>query len=410
MKVKKKKPLKAIAVHAFAGGITQGVMEAGFDVLRAYEPLGFGVETQRQKLGLEVVVEPDFTKWEPHDGVDLVFGNPRCGGFSGLGSNTASEDMRGSGCRQSIDAEQLCRFGVACDAKVIMWESVQMAMTGVGAGFVQRMHEEVLHEYRIVHVFMNTATFGNAQYRRRWFMVAYRDDLVFNPIVPTPPKIMVTVGKVLAPLTKYDGRAEPARYNRKGAEYHADSYQRVRDDDWRLIPLLPAGGSLNHFHHEHGPAFFKKHGHLSGYEVSKNARSPTPFGVAHNRILRLKLDGPCPSLVGNCCNWVHPLHDRTLTVRELAALMGWRRDVIPVGDYPAAQIAKGIVPAVGEWMAEMAAAAIRGENEDVSLEIEWLPAKKRFKTVEVDDAVRVKTFQFTNLIPKKTVNTFKSPC
>jgi hypothetical protein len=38
-------------------------------------------------------------------------------------------------------------------------------------------------------------------------------------------------------------------------------------------------------------------------------------------------------------------------VGELSAIMGWPMGVIPVGPNPVGQIAKGVVPAVGEWLA-----------------------------------------------------------
>ncbi len=67
---------------------------------------------------------------------------------------------------------------------------------------------------------------------------------------------------------------------------------------------------------------------------------------------RIKWDGHCPTIASTSVRLIHPIEDRPLTVRELAALMGWPKNFIPIGKEPVGQIGKGVVPATGTWLAE----------------------------------------------------------
>jgi len=84
------------------------------------------------------------------------------------------------------------------------------------------------------------------------------------------------------------------------------------------------------------------------YETWTTRVSEIPFGV--QSIYRLRWDHATSTLRGGSGNLIHPSLNRGLTVRELSSLMGWPD--IPRGPDPIAQIGKGIVPVIGEWLAE----------------------------------------------------------
>ena len=348
--------MRAIAVHTFAGGFAQGVKAAGFEILKCHEPLGLGVETLRQRMGLRVETEPDVEKWRrPAVPIDLVFGNPRCGGFSGLGSNTAVEGVsRGDGCRQAVDIEQLLHYGCrVVRAGYVVFESVQPLEKSVkNRSFLERMMEEVVFpaKYSVAHVHHNAASFGSCQIRRRYFFVAYRRGETFGVVENDPPATVTTVGDVLETVTTKKRVLNQANISRRDAIYNADTHHVGREDYELLMPYFRQGDSLNHLHRRWGWKFFSAVGCARIAEQSKNPKSDIPFGVASNCPARIKWDAPCPTLVGNSgTSLIHPTRDRYLTVGELSALMGW--SFIPAGPYPALQVAKGIVPACGEWIA-----------------------------------------------------------
>src|SRR5205085_10613595 len=131
----------------------------------------------------------------------------------------------------------VCRCGVACGFDVVAWESVQQAYT-VGRPLLDQLRDEyfVPHGYRIAHLFLNAASFGNAQRRKRYFFVAYRDHLRFNVTPPTLPRRQATVRDVIEQLERR--RAWECNYHAKDAKYDGDAYARVPPWDREVIPHL----------------------------------------------------------------------------------------------------------------------------------------------------------------------------
>jgi site-specific DNA-cytosine methylase len=324
-------------------------------------------------------------KWRrPSYVPDLVFGNPRCGGFSGLGSNTASSKARGASCRQSIDAEQLCRWGVKLGAPFVVFESVQNILNPSNRGFVDRMIREVFAPkgYRIAHVKHNAYSFRSPQFRKRYFFVAYKRDFIFNIKKFKVRDEPTTVRDIFEQLP--DVSNPPADYlSRRDTKYGPDVRYRLSDDAEGVLAYIPPGQTLNNLHHEKGPRFFDEIGLPNLAERSRRARSEIPFGVANTTLVRLHWDRGCMTLAGSSGLIIHPDHDRSLTVREIAALMGWPPNVIPTGQDPAGQIAKGIVPACGRWIAKSVAMSLRGEFDD-DVETHWDRKNRKFVDVEAD--------------------------
>jgi hypothetical protein len=60
-----------------------------------------------------------------------------------------------------------------------------------------------------------------------------------------------------------------------------------------------------------------------------------------------------PTIHSSACRFLHPSLHRPVTIGELSKIMGWG-DVIPAGRMPVAQIAKGVVPDAGQWLAQQA--------------------------------------------------------
>ena len=247
--------MRAVGVHCFAGGMIMGVRQAGFELEASYEPLGFGVETQRERLGVDVraIGVDDVDDWPlPGFTPDLVIGNPRCGGFGSLGANSAGADARGGECRQSRDAEQLVQFGLRTRARAIVLESVQTILQGSNRVFVDRLVRDLLvpEGYHVWHVLMSTAWLGNPQRRRRYFLLAMRDRRCPDFESPSPPERAVVVGDVLGELVARDAR--PGRLLRSGAEYDEDVYNDYGEEVERLYCHLQQGDTVNSLLHRHG--------------------------------------------------------------------------------------------------------------------------------------------------------------
>jgi site-specific DNA-cytosine methylase len=196
---------------------------------------------------------------------------------------------------------------------------------------------------------LNASSFGNSQLRKRYFFVAYRDDRVFNVVLPELPESQPLVYDFLYP--QRDRETREFNYGRD-KDYDEDCYKKYSETDKAGMLTLPAGWSLQ------GCAV-KQPGLLSDHHRQKwdDRTSNLPFSLhCISRLAYLKV---CPTLTGSCGRHVHPELDRGITVGEAAYLMGWPKhpdgsQVIPRGDKPYAEIAKGVVPAVGKWLGEQA--------------------------------------------------------
>jgi hypothetical protein len=122
-------------------------------------------------------------------------------------------------------------------------------------------------------------------------------------------------------------------------------------NDIATIPVLPNGMSHN------GLAKFGYH-LMTDRDKAKwdNRASEMPFSL--HALRRLQWCRPSPTMYSSSFRWVHPELNRPLTVGELTTIMGW--PIIPVGLKPIAQMAKGVCPEVGQWLAQQIALSLNG--------------------------------------------------
>jgi len=335
--------MKALGVHVFAGGFTAGVMRK-MDVVAQLEIHNFGRDTVEKKLKLPFINADRWEDWPLIKDCDLIFGNPRCTGFSCITAGQG-ENTHGPWAKQTKDVHDFCRYVAAAQPQVAVWESVQQAFT-VGRPLLDYIRDEIIVPagYRIAHLFINSAMFGNSQNRRRYFFVAYKRNLKFNAEVPKLPKYKATLTEAIALLASR--KTNEARLGREGEPYNADSSLLLSCREAAVVPHLATRQCLNNFAktqltllREVCPKY------ADTYETRISER---PFSM--HCIRRLDWDRQCPTLHSSCSRLIHPDLNRALTVRELATIMGWSH--VPVGDLPVCQIVKGVVPAVGQWLAE----------------------------------------------------------
>jgi site-specific DNA-cytosine methylase len=346
--------LKALGCHVFAGGFTCGVQQAGWDVDRHLETLGFGLETARQRFGVECINDQD-ADWPTYraDDYQMMFGNPRCTAFSTVtsGERYVKSNAHGPWAKQTCDVRQFVDYGVHCGFPFLIWESVQQAYHAAGADLVKHLvHDKLVpNGYRVAHLFINAATFGNAQMRKRYFQVAYKRGYRFNVQPPPLAEHYATLFDVIKDTRHVEGR--PHKFNQPG--YDAECYRQPNENDLAVIAALPTGWCQN---------TMGKFGYHLMTQKDKDQwdfrRSEMPFGL--HSIRRLSFLGPAPTMHSGSRNWVHPELDRGLLVGEFTKIMGWPADCYPIGPSPVSQLCKGIVPAAGEWLARQVQLSIEG--------------------------------------------------
>lgn len=329
--------MRAVGIHVFAGGFSYGVNKV-FDVQCQLEKHGFALETAEQTFGIRTI-NGDWPEIE----AEFAYGNPRCTGFSSL-TGGYDDSVHGPWAKQCQDVHDLCEYSVG-KYDVIIWESVQQAYT-TGRPLLDYLRDEVFapQHYRIAHLFINASSFGNTQSRRRYFFVAYRDDRNFNVSPPSISRYQPVLYDDLWDLRERETREVTAWED----GYDFDTYTRLGPNEKACVPYLPNGWGLNHF------AQFASHKMPPVMRDKWRFRtSDMPFSL--HCIKRVQWLRPSPTLYSSCSRLIHPDLDRPITVGEAATIMGWEGRV-PVGPVPFAQIAKGVVPQVGTWLAEQAKA------------------------------------------------------
>lgn len=422
--------IKAIGCHCFMGGMTRGISEA-LDVQAQYEIFTLGEETVEHNLKIPFYraaagSEEDWyeTVMDQHRDVPVVFGNPRCTGFSALGHG-CSEDAHGAWAKPTVDIRQLCRLASWLKPAVWGFESVQQAAT-TGRALLDWIHEAYGAGYRRAELFHNAAQFGNAQHRRRVIFLWYKEGLSLPAEEITEQWLYrgkhVTVQDALRGGPGHEGLLDlwnvaPLVHpnvdkwttiqeivgaspwvsgieHRNGDAHEAtipvlNHYYKTVTDPYLecSIKLVKEGGSMNGLPSD----LLDEHGFD---EYSEKKLFGTSFSWHAPR--KLHRDKACPVVYSASGKFMHPEHARPLTVRELARLMGCDDEWAVLGADPIAQLGKGLCVHVGRWIGHMINACMTGSVKranDTGLPFEqfrfdrdydWVPKKPRVARTEYE--------------------------
>jgi site-specific DNA-cytosine methylase len=296
----------AVGIHVFAGGFTRGVLDAGWDVPVQLETHGFGLETTQAMNGVPSINDED-ANW-PRIEAQVAFGNPRCTAFSTItsGDRYVQGNTHGAWAKQTCDIHQLCEYS-AGHYDFVIWESVQQAYKASGRELVDHLVREIFvpRGYRVAHLFINAATFGNCQQRKRYFFVAYRDCYRFN----IEPPVICPYYPVLYDAIWNTRDVEGNESKLREGEYDQDSYTNLTPDEWAAVPKMPTGWGLHQmaqFAYNDLPPKFQR--------VWDERVSDLPFSL--HGITRI--------------NWLRPLMVRTDLVRPIPvpwgaeSIAGWK--------------------------------------------------------------------------------------
>lgn len=165
--------------QGFAGGFTLGAVQAGLELVAKREDGSFGVsscEVNRHLLGQGWSVDTKGpASWQPL-AVDVVLGNPSCGGFS---IKSATGRKRGKEAAANDGMWNFVRFAARCRPTTVVFESVQGArVLPYGHELMRQLHDSLEEwtglEYTLTHVRHSAHTLGGAAIRPRYFWVASR--------------------------------------------------------------------------------------------------------------------------------------------------------------------------------------------------------------------------------------------
>ncbi len=296
---------KAIDLFAGAGGLTQGLKDAGFSVVAAVEIDGLAVNTYRQNHRRVRIYENDLNQVDPltmlgdlglaPGELDLLAGCPPCQGFSTMRTRNGGKRVRDPKKKDLVLT--FLRFATVIRPKVVMMENVPGLEND--QRFAKLRGELGLLGYdNIFYAVRNARDFGVPQRRKRLILIASRVGVIS---LPEASKNCLSVRDAI-------GGLPPA--GRSGDPLH-DFPERRSAHVLELIRDIPHDGGSR--------ADLGKDRQLECHKRTNGFKDV--YG-------RMKWDAVAPTITGGCFNpskgrFLHPVEDRNITMREAALLQGF---------------------------------------------------------------------------------------
>ena len=328
------------------GGICTGLHAAGFETKVAIEYVKSCVETYSANHPDVHVIHSDIRQvtaeqilpYIPAEGVDLVTSGMPCETFSTAGNTSRSfYDDRQFLFREGIRIAQIA------NARMILFENVPAITTKTVEKKSNVLIVDVL-KYELkeagygnfIEIVLSANQFGVPQRRNRYFILASRDpDLKLYPPKATC-NVPVTVEDAFAGLpnvipnsgeeqTHYCGNESAysalmrneAFWKRAAQPNPKVTYQtpmKHRACTLERFKLLNQGESLKDL--------FERYTGEEREALQEQRILPKKMFIKRN--YRLKMHEPSPTVTSHCLDeFVHPIHDRALTVRECARLQSF---------------------------------------------------------------------------------------
>jgi site-specific DNA-cytosine methylase len=326
----------AIGVYIFAGGFTLGV-EKHFQILAHFEDDGYGASSfAAARPKVPIYIGPDGWPWDEYAGVDFLYGNPPCAAWSPLGPRIQrGEDAWKTDVRVDCAKAQFNLLELM-QPKVWAWESVPQAFSRgrpLVDYFTRRAHAL---GYDVSYVLHNAMHLGAFQHRKRFFFVAHRMSIRWQPLWLEAP----TASAAIAATPRTD-------VNQENCEYYPTS----------ILRRIPAGDPVRPWIEkiiEEKLAAAKKRG-----IKPENVKLP---GRASFGVRRCPDDRVCGAVIGD--SMIHPTEHRFLTVAEQLHLCGFPVDYPLQGnrDQKTKLLGRGVMPPVARWLAGNVARALKDDT------------------------------------------------
>lgn len=326
------------------GGICTGLQAAGFTTTIAIEFIKSCVDTYTANhpnvhmihSDIRDVTAKQILPYIPKNGIDLVTSGMPCETFSTAGNTSRSfyDD------RQFLFREGI-RIAKIANAKMILFENVPAITTKTIAKNNKKLIIDTLKQElsdagysNHIEVILSATDFGVPQKRNRYFILASRDSNIHlcapNPIC----KKEISVSDAFAGLPNVFPNTNEEGKHYTGAE---SDYSRLLKNDkfWKMkskdtltyhfpmkhrkytierFSLLEPGESLKDL--------FEKYTEEERKELQTKRILPKKMFIKRN--YRLINSKPAPTVTSHCFDeFIHPLYDRALTVRECARLQSF---------------------------------------------------------------------------------------
>ncbi len=307
--MRRNKVLKFVDLFSGAGGLLRGFMDAGLKPVFSLEVWEPAIKTHKLNYPKIPLIEEDIRKVADErvrmyaGKVDVVVGGPPCQGFSTIGKRLVKDP------RNELVFEFI-RFVQLIQPKAFLMENVRGLLSSDGGRTKAAIEEEYRRlGYSTISKVLCAADYGVPQVRNRIFFMGIREDIGIEPSFPAvtcTKENRVTVGDAINDLMGKENAFPnhvPMRHNPIVEERIAC----IKEGEGVPKSGLPESVS---------------HGSRSDYlkNTIKN------FSHVYRRLSRFR---PATTMVpGHNAFPLHPVANRSLTVREAARIQTFPDDVV----------------------------------------------------------------------------------
>lgn len=374
--------LTAVSLFSGAGGFCEGVRLAGWDVVCAVESDAQACLTHAANFAEVALFKGDIVRFlqDRQPGVpslraltarkiDMVYGGPPCQGFSQIGPRDLA-DPRNNLYEEFVRVVRLVR------PRAFVLENVPNMVAMKNGHFKAR----ILNAFReagysrTVILPAVASDFGVPQHRRRIFVFGVRDGLPLstdfeediNELVNREKsKTIVTVREALSDLPESvsnDDRPLPYPRNLGGRYSDFQKLMRLDCDHELLTSARKRKGFAEdalHNHHTKGIEARRKKIIAAIQPGARGDSLPAALwnGTRGHKWRRLDPEKPSYTILAqmhrDLSEWIHPTHDRWITVREAARLQSFHDGFIFHGSewQQLKQVGNAVPPLMGRAVA-----------------------------------------------------------
>ncbi len=342
----------AVSLFSGAGGFCEGVRLAGFKVVCAVEADPSACRTHAANFDDVALFEGDIARFLRDDrpgipnrkhladhGVDLVYGGPPCQGFSQIGPRNPADP------RNRLYKE-FVRVVRVLQPSMFVMENVPNMVAMENGDFRRRILSAFRRAgySRTAIIPLLASDFGVPQHRRRLFVFGLRDGLdleqdlaeaIIERIAHQKVEHAVTVAQAISDLpARVSDTDGPLPYPAK-ASSRCSVFQRLmrldgsRPSQSSRRKRAHAAAGLLHNHHTKGIESRRKK-IIQAIRPGTTGDSLPPDlwnGSRAHKWRRLHPDKPSYTILAqmhrDLSEWIHPKHDRWITVREAARLQSF---------------------------------------------------------------------------------------
>ena len=339
----------AVSLFAGAGGCSLGFQKAGYQILYALDSDIAAVETYRANFADTICVQGDVREFDfgtlldnlkiEAGELDILIGGPPCQGFSTAGAKFW-DDPRNSLLKSYVKSLEIMR------PKWFIMENVEGLLTAKSGEYIYEATKafvELGYRVRIDKIYAHE--YGVPQRRKRVLVIGNRLGHDFN--LPQPIKhihgaifrkssstLRHAIGDLPEPSVD---KNQIVRYSGVWKDEIRDGTKKIKDHFSPLlhgtqaerIRALKPGQTMKDLPEELQHRSFRRRAYRRVMDgTPSEQRGGAPAGLK-----RLHFDEPCLTITGAACReFIHPIKDRPLTIRECARIQTFPDSFVFLGN------------------------------------------------------------------------------